>query len=236
MPFLLPAIPALIGWGVSKLAGSSSGSNNQKQGSNLLNSAAQTGIADSNQARSTGMGLLNQFSNTLAAPTNYFQSILSGSPTSTTAALAPDINRIGGQEQNAVQSTSTLAPRGAGRSGTLFNLPFQTTSQVSGLYNGLRPQAAQGLEQIGGLQGGVGASVFGSGANYLNAGTGAASAFSGQANHLYDQSADAGSALGSALGPLFKGLNIPGFGAPGGSGSSSGGSGGGGADLNILGT
>lgn len=194
-------------------------SNDQKQSNNLLNYNAQAATpasqgaqASGNSSLNTGMQYLNSFSNTLAAPTNYFQNLLSGNKAQTTAALAPDINRINDQNTGTLQSTSTLTPRGGGRSSTLFNLPFAGTTQTAGLYNGARAGAAQGLTGIAGEQGQVGtqtgtlgANLLNTGANYLNAGTTAASDLGGQAGQQRQQSANAFSSLGQGVYGLLTG-------------------------------
>ena len=142
----------------------------EKQASNLMNAFAQQGAESSQEARNLGMSYLNRFSSTLGAPTNYFQSLLSGDRAATTAALAPDISRITGTTQQALQSASTLAPRGGGRSSLLFNLPQQASAQVSGLFNTIRPEAAKGLMDIAGMQGQVGTNIFGTAPSFMAAG------------------------------------------------------------------
>lgn len=186
---------------------------NQNQSQNLLNYNAESATpqmgnatAAGNNALQTGMGYLNQFSNTLNAPSNYFQSLLSGNKAVTTAALAPDTSRINDTIAGATNSTGTLTPRGGGRSSTLFNLPFQGQAQESGLFNQLRPQAAQGLTGIAGLQGNVGLgesaignSLLNTGANFLNAGTSAANALGGQASQSRAQNLAQANAVGQGL-------------------------------------
>lgn len=192
MGFLAPAIPAIAGalgaFGASKLSGSGL-SNDEKQGNNLLNYNAQAATPLSqgattagNTALGTGMNFLNQFNNMAGKSGNWFQSLLSGNQANTTAVLAPDINRIKDQNQQTLTAASTLAPRGGGRGSMLFDLPFKTTSETGGLYNGARPAAAANLANLAGEYGsiGVGAGGLGkglldTGVSALNAGTNAAS-------------------------------------------------------------
>ena len=179
-----------------------------------------------------GMGFLNDARNAYQAPQNYFQGLLSGNQAQTTSALAPDINRIQGQTQQALQNTSNLSARGGGRSGTLFNLPFQSQSNISGLYNQLRPQAAQGLMGVGqglgqlGAQtgalglgmGGLGLGAGGLGANYMGLGNQAAGTMFGAGTQQQLQQTQAGQGLGSLFSSVLSGLGggMGGFGGGGG--------------------
>jgi hypothetical protein len=221
MPFLLPALPAAIIGGVGSVLGGilgrKAGSFNptQQQAGNLLNFNAENASPFATGFGNTGMNFLNQARGTLAGPSNYFQQLLSGNQAATTQALAPDINRIRQQNQGILQATNSLAPRGAGRSGTLFNLPFQTSANVSGLYNQVRPQAAQGLTQIGGLLGQLGLGAGGLGANYFNSGNYAAGLLGGLGNQLEKQRTEAGSAIGGLLQSVLGKINIPGGGGGG---------------------
>jgi hypothetical protein len=99
---------------------------------------------------------------------NYFNTLLNGNRANTTAMLQPDINRIQGAQQGTLQAASTLMPRGGGRSGTLFQLPFQGNSQIQSLFGGARSGAAGQLGQLGLGQGGLGANLFGQGTSALN--------------------------------------------------------------------
>ena len=225
MPFLLPFAPALIG-AAGAIGGSligrkaGAGSANQKQAYNLLNYNAQLAprqaqqlFGQGQQLTGKGMNLLDRAQGAAGGAQSYFQQLLSGSPAATTSALAPDISRIRDTSQQALQSTSTLAPRGGGRSGTLFNLPFQQQAQTSGLYNMVRPMAARGLLDVGGLFGnlglgtaGVGLGAAGVGTNLLNAGNYAAGTMFGGANNLAMQGAQAGAAGGQGIFDILRSL------------------------------
>ena len=162
--------------------------NSQSEANNMLNYNAkaatpisQAAVSGGKEALGTGMNFLNQFNNQAGKSGNWFQSMLSGNQANTTAALAPDINRIRDQNNQTLTAASTLAPRGGGRESMLFDLPFKTTSQTSGLYNASRPAAAANLANLAGEYGsigvgtgGLGASLFNTGVGALNAGTEAA--------------------------------------------------------------
>jgi len=225
MPFIAPFVPALIGAAgaiggglLGRKAGA--GSANQKQAYNLLNYNAQLApqqaqqmFGQGQQLTGKGMNLLDRAQGAAGGAQSYFQQLLSGSPAATTSALAPDISRIRDTSQQALQSTSTLAPRGGGRSGTLFNLPFQQQAQTSGLYNMVRPMAARGLLDVGGLFGnlglgtaGVGLGAAGVGTSLLNAGNYAAGTMFGGANNLAMQGAQAGAAGGQGIFDILRSL------------------------------
>ena len=209
-------------------------SGNQKQSNNLLNYNAQNATNLSNNATgegnsdlSTGLGFLGNAQNGLGQAGSYFSNLLSGNSAATTSALAPDISRINDQNNNLLTAGSTLAPRGGGRSSQLFEQPFRAQSQISGLYNGVRPQAAQGLTQLSGVQGqlglgeaGLGTNLLNTGINALQAGTNAASAFGSSANSQKQQQNAAGMAGGLGIASLLS--SIPGLvtslGAAGGGG------------------
>ncbi len=218
MGFLAPLAGPIIS-GVGAIAGGLLGrsagkpSNDQSQANNLLNAQAQLGnrlsqqsLDTSAEARNTGMGFLNRFTSALAAPQNYFQSLLSGNQAQTTAALAPDIARLRGQAQQGIQAASMLAPRGAGRSGLLFNLPQQAQAETAGLFNQARPAAAAGLTQIAQPLGAVGTNLMNTGvgyansaANFLGAGTAGARSLSDAAAIQQAQRNQAGSQVGSGI-------------------------------------
>jgi hypothetical protein len=207
-------------------------SDDQKKSNELLSNNANTATSllgnsqsQGNSALSTGMNYLHQFSNTLQAPTNYFQSLLSGNKAQTTAALSPDLQRINDSVQSALQGTNTLNARGGGRSSTLFNLPFASQAQGSGLFNQARAGAAAALPQIASQQAQVGlgqenlgGNLLNTGVSALNSGTGAASAYSQAAAQQQQQHAAAWNALGGGifnlatggLGDLWKGISSAG--------------------------
>lgn len=90
----------------------------------------------------------------------YWRGLLSGNPAETTAALAPDINRIRGSEASVLNSASTLAPRGGGRGTTLFNTPMAAEAQTQGLFNSARPAAATAAGSLGTATAGLSQNAF----------------------------------------------------------------------------
>lgn len=120
-------------------------------------------------AMRSGQPLINQgFGNTQAGA-NFFSNLLGGNRAATTSLLGPDINRIRGAQEGTLQGMSTLMPRGGGRSGSLFSLPFNTNAQIQSLYDTARGGAGQALAQIGQGQLGAGTDLFNTGTSALNA-------------------------------------------------------------------
>ena len=111
--------------------------------------------------------------NAASSGTNFFNTILQGNRQNTGMMLQPDINRIQGGNQAALQAMSTMMPRGGGRSGMLFNLPFQANQQIQGLYGGARAGAAGSLADIGLQRLGMGGNLFNVGNNALGTAAGA---------------------------------------------------------------
>lgn len=115
------------------------------------------------QTSASGGNLLNLGNTNTGLGTNFFRTILGGNQANTTAMLQPDIDRLRAGTQNTLQAVSTLMPRGGGRSGTLFNLPFAANTGVQNLFNTARTGAAGVLPQIGAGQTSAGANLFGIG-------------------------------------------------------------------------
>jgi hypothetical protein len=190
------------------------GANQQTKGAanslQNIGSTAQTNSADQINA---GTNLLNKGEGNVDSGANYFNTLLNGNQENTASMLEPDINRIRAGNQNALQTASTLMPRGGGRAATLFNQPFQNNAQIQSLFNGARSGAAAGLAGIGGGQMGMGANLFGIGNGALNTGMGANTNL---ANYgLQQQQVTNG--LWSGLGQGVAGLLTAPFGSGGGS-------------------
>lgn len=90
---------------------------------------------------------------TINPSVKYWTDLLSGDHSKIAAALAPEIKAIQDQDAQALQTTSTMAGRGGGRTAQLQQLPFATAGKEQNLVSAVRPQAAQALPQIGAVQG-----------------------------------------------------------------------------------
>jgi hypothetical protein len=139
-------------------------------GNQATNAILPAALQQSGAAFNSGQNLLNMGQGNTAAGTSFFNTLLNGNRQQATQALQPDIDRIRQAQQGTLQAVSTLMPRGGGRSGTLFQLPFQGNAQIQSLYNGIRPAAANTLTQAGLSQTGQGANLFGIGNQGLGVG------------------------------------------------------------------
>ncbi len=162
---------------------------------------------------------LNTGTNNTTAGGNFFNTILNGNRANTTAMLAPNIQQIQGAQQGALQGASTLMPRGGGRSGTLFNLPFQGNQAIQSLYSGARSGAGSTLANLGLGQGGLGANLFGAATGGLNSANNANQAMAGLGLQQKQMSNETAAGLGNGL---FNLLTFP-FGGSGMTGTAIGG-------------
>ena len=182
-------------------------SNYQKTAWNTLNGIG-TGAAN------TGFNFLGSSQQNFQPPTSYYASILSGNPASVAGALSPEISSLQSGYANNRAALDQFAPMGGGRAEAMAQLPFQKAGAITNLISGARQNAAQGLTNIAGQQGGIGTSLLGVGAN-------AAGTFGQQATNQNIFQYGANSALGNAIGQILRNLL-------GGKGGGGGGGGGGG--------
>lgn len=139
-----------------------------KNDQNQLGGITQSANANSANLNNLGSTALSSGSGNTSAGTNWFNTILNGNQANTSALLAPTVNADRTQNQAALQSASTLMPRGGGRSGTLFQSNLQPTASLQNLFNNGQVTAAQTLPQIGLAQQGIGTNLFGAGNSALN--------------------------------------------------------------------
>lgn len=192
----------------------------------LQNIGTQAGTNSAKQI-DTGQDLFSTGGQNTASGTNYFNSLLHGNQADTTNMLSPDINRIRNTNQGAAQSASTLMPRGGGRSGTLFQLPFQNQAQIGGLFSGARSGAAGSLASIGQNQQSMGTALQGIGNNALNTSANADSSladiglrqqqmvnslWSGLGSGVFGLASMGMGGGGGGFANLFRGGGQPGFG------------------------
>lgn len=222
MPFIVPALPAIAKLGAtiggSLLSRTLSGpSKEQSQQSNQLNmltnealTRSRTADQQADESRRTGMSFLSRFTNQLSQPTNYFQQLLSGNPTSTLAALSPQLGQMRGAQTAALTQASTLAPRGGARSSMLFDLPLANAAQTSTMFGQSRAGAATALPQLASMQGDMGSNFFrlgesqaGRAGNFFNSAMEGTTAGLKQANANQQQSYQQGQAFGQMFAPLF---------------------------------
>lgn len=146
-----------------------------------------------------GQNQLNTGAQNVEGGTNFLNTLLQGNQANTTAALQPNIDQIRQGNSATLNAMNTLMPRGAGRSGALFNQSFQPQSQIQNLFNQSRMGAAQALPQIGLQQQGLGANLFNIGNGALSSASGANNALSNSGFQAQQMSNNMVSGIGSGL-------------------------------------
>jgi hypothetical protein len=111
------------------------------------------------QTTGAGLGTMQAGLGTLQLPTDFYTKLLSGDPSTVTAALAPTAANIAQITSGAVDQASRGLPAGGYRAATLAGLPFAQASQVGNAALGLQQTAAQGLASIGQEQGQIGQAI-----------------------------------------------------------------------------
>ena len=171
-------------------------SNTTKTAENNLGGVSQQATANSTAELGQGQNLLNLGQPNVQSGTNFFNTLLNGNQANTAATLAPSMQQIQQGNQNQIQSLSTLAPRGGGRSGTLFGASYAPAQQIQGLFNQVRTAAPGALTQTGLAQQGLGANLFSIGNQPLQTAAGA----SGTLGNLGQQQQQMGNQLLAGLG------------------------------------
>lgn len=222
MPFLAPAIPALIGagasFGLGKLGGKGGlpgGSASVGPTSPTFRRAEQLGDLAKNYgfdyALPEGKKLTSEAEAGFQPVLDYYKKLLTGNRAEMMSTLAPEIGAITDEYNQAKKNIGTFTPRGGGQTALLSELPFKQMGDIQKLIQTVRPQAAQGLSQTAGQVGGLAGQVTGEG---LQAGQLSLNAIADQINALLGKSAqdiplqqDMGSGLYQILSrlPIFQG-------------------------------
>lgn len=162
----------------------------------------------------TGTAGLNTGLNNLAPVSNWFQTIMNGNKQATLNQMQPQIQQTQGGLNTALQTASTLNPRGGGRSGTLFDLPFEAQKQIAGSYDAARAAAPAGAQGAATAEGALGSAAAGAGAQFGQVSNGANNDLLNyglnQQNQSYKQSQQNGAGFAKLVAP-FLGM-IPGIG------------------------
>lgn len=182
------------------------GTNNANNAISGLGTTAATGNNLMSSYGNTGTQGLNAGLNNLAPVANWFQTIMNGNKQATLNQMQPQIQQTQGGLNTALQTSSTLAPRGGGRSSTLFDLPFAAQQSIANQYSAARAGAPAGLQSAATAQGALGASAGGIGSSYGQVATGANNNLLnyglGQGQAYNKQAGQTGQGLGSLFGGL----------------------------------
>lgn len=179
-----------------------------------LGATGTSGLNFMNSYGQQGQQGLNSGLNHLSPVTNWFQSIMSGNKAATMNQMQPQIQQINQGQNQALQTANSLAPRGGGRSATLFDAPFNAQKQIAEQYAGARAGAPAGLQSAATAEGALGSAAGGLGSAYGGVG---AQANNGLLNYglnqqqqAYTQAQSNGGLFGKLISPLLNA--IPGFG------------------------
>ncbi len=157
---------------------------------------------------------LNAGLNNLTPVANWFQTIMNGNKQAVLNQMQPQIAQTEGGLNTALNTASTLNPRGGGRSATLFNAPFDAQKQIAGSYDAARAAAPAGLQSAATAQGALGSSAAGAGAQFGNVGTQANNSLLNyglnRQQQNYTQAQSNGGLFGKLISPLLS--MIPGVG------------------------
>ena len=172
-------LPALAGWGISKLFGGGDDKQtpNTQVGSlsteplegdsltqymrsltNLLGTSGESMTGAGKDILGKGLKTMDTGLTTLQGPLDYWTKILGGDTgyTSSLVSSSPEYKATSAQYAGAERSAATSLPRGGFRSTTLAGLPFEKAGKVSDMFQALRPQAAQAVAGIGQTQAQIG--------------------------------------------------------------------------------
>lgn len=120
--------------------------------SNLAGTAAPGLLQQGQGVLGTGLDVTGTGLQTMQPSIDFYQKLLSGDPTATTAALAPTAANIAQITAGATDQASRGMPGGGYRAATLAGLPFSQAAQVGNAALQLQPEAAKELGQLGGEQ------------------------------------------------------------------------------------
>lgn len=207
MSFMKPLAGPLAGAAVSMIPGGAAfaplvssavgGALAQSPNSQALGPVTQGMQAGYNLASSMGGQATQAYSPVI----DYWSRMLSPNRSVAMSALAPDIARMGDQNAAEMRAAATLTPRGGPSTSFMGQLPFQQMQNVQGLFQGLRPQAAQQL-------GGVAGSLMTNSLNALSMGTAAGRSIMDYQLSKNLQDMYAGRMMGGAAADAFKNLDF----------------------------
>ena len=154
---VVPFIPAIIGAAGSigsslinkSAAGGGGGSATNTANFNQFNDMLENLAGKSSKLMKFGKKDRIQFREALDPAATYWKDILASPDASKTASLfAPELNQIGKQTSQAIQSIGEFGPRGGGTNSAIGALQGQQAGQISDLFTRAKPMAAQNLASI----------------------------------------------------------------------------------------
>ena len=193
MPFLAPALPALIGTGISAIGGlfggkgGSSGSAAGVSSNDLANFSKEAMTINPYSKQATG---------DIAPVTQYYKTALGGNEGALRDLLGPEVSTVMGQYDTAAKTSAELGPRGGGRNAIMAEAPFQKAAAYGKALAGARTGAATGLLQAGQAEGQIAAGETAARNQVLSTLTQAQEEANKRRSSLFGQ-------IGSGLGSIF---------------------------------
>lgn len=133
----------------------------------------------------------NKGEKAIGQASTYWSDILSGDPTKTAQAIAPQSKIIAGQAEQQRKTTSEFGNRSGGTNAANQMIDTNSAAAIQNLINSLIPQAASHLENIGGME--------------LNLGAGTAATLGNQTERSREFDIQQENQTGAGISQLLKG-------------------------------
>jgi len=159
--FLGPLIGLATGIGGSFLSKVGGGANPFSGLSPGVPGASQSILGNVPGSIQRGNAATNEGLGNLSNSANFFKTILGGSSEATQKLLAPQVNTVLKQYDNAAKTAANIGPRGGGTASTLAEGQVGKAGAYGSLLGQALPGAAEGLAGVGKQQAGVGTTLTG---------------------------------------------------------------------------
>ncbi len=130
---------------------------------NVLGGGGKADVAEGRGTARTGEGILKaglpqmrQAAEGLAAPEQYYRSLLGGDKAAMESAVAPETSSILDQYRGKRSQMAKLGPRSGGTGEAIAGSQFGQIGDVSKVLQSVRPQAAKGATDVAGARAGIG--------------------------------------------------------------------------------
>ncbi len=146
---------------------------------NMLGGGGKADVAEGRGTARTGEGVLkaglpamSQALQGLAAPEQYYRSLLGGDKAAMESAVAPETSSILDQYRGKRSQMAKLGPRSGGTGEAIAGSQFGQIGDVSKVLQSVRPQAAKGATDVAGARAGIGQGIGQMGAQLAQLGLG----------------------------------------------------------------
>lgn len=221
MGFLAPFAPALIKGGIglgASLLGSKLAGGTPKADQSVLdaqNTQMKSGMALSGGLQKSGSNLIDLAGRSFNPVVDYYSRILNGGKSGLMSTLAPQAGTIGEGYGTALNTISSLTPRGGGRSSLLATLPFQQQKDVTTLFQNERAGAPQALATAGGQASNAGNNLISNSIQAMYGSTSAGRTILDYNAQKRDSDRAAGGKIGKTIFDFLQNLKLGGGGSKG---------------------